>query len=89
MAGMKGMDVDAVQKLGQQMQNKSDDIKTIVNQIQSLVGGAQWVGPDADRFRNDWESNLKNQLNNTADALHGAGQSALNNATEQAGVSDR
>ena len=86
---MKGMDVDAVKLLGDQMKRKGGDIETIIRDINSLVGQAQWEGPDAQRFRSDWQGTLQGQLKTVATALQGAGQSAMNNATEQEGVSNR
>ena len=91
MAGMQGMDVEAVDDLGTKMKLRAEDISQIMNEINALISGSQaiWMGPDADRFRSDWESNLKNQLINVARAVDGAGQSAKNNATEQRDVSQR
>jgi len=91
MAGMQGMDVEAVDDLGTKMKLRAEDITRMMNEINSLITGSRaiWMGPDAERFRSDWESNLKNQLTNVSTALDGAGQSAKNNASEQRDVSQR
>jgi uncharacterized protein YukE len=89
MAGMYGMDVDQIRTLGNQMQQKADEIKQIAQAISSQLQSAQWMGPDAERFRSDWQGQHVTALNNVAEAVRGAGQSALNNATEQEATSSR
>ena len=79
---MQGMDEDAVRKMGNQMKTKGDEIKQIVIQIGSLVDGAQWLGPDGDKFRTDWPT-LKNSITTAADALVDNGNLAVKNADEQ------
>ena len=83
---MKGMDDDAVRTMGNQMKTKGDEIKQIVIQIGSLVEGAQWMGPDADKFKGDWPT-LKNSITTAADALVANGNLAVQNADGQRDVS--
>jgi hypothetical protein len=83
------MDVEAVKTLGDQMKRKAGDIERIIQDVQTLVGGASWEGPDAVRFRDDWQNCLSGNLRTVATALEGAGQSAMNNAQEQHDVSQR
>jgi uncharacterized protein YukE len=82
-----GMNIDEVRHLGQQLQTQSDQIRSIVNQLESAIHSTSWVGPDATTFKNDWWPQHRQHLQAAADGLHGFGQSALNNASEQENVS--
>lgn len=85
---LKGMDEEAVRNMGKQMQTKGDEIKNTVNTIHGLVEGAQWMGPDADKFKGDWPT-LKNSLTTAAQALIDNGNLAIQNADGQRDVSSR
>lgn len=84
-----GMNADAVEQIGRQLQQQADQIQTIVNHINSLVGNMQqnWWGPDAQTFCNDWWPQHRNELAAVGNSINGLGQSALNNASEQRNVS--
>lgn len=82
-----GMIPQEVTELGTLMQQKSDEIKQLVGQIDSKLGATTWEGPDAQRFKGDEWAQHKGALLQAAEVLHGAGQSAINNATEQENVS--
>jgi uncharacterized protein YukE len=87
MALTHGMNIEEVKALGQFLQAKKGEIEQLVSQIQAKVDGAGWEGPDALKFKGDWWPEHKNSLNQIGERLHGFGQSALNNATEQENVS--
>lgn len=93
MAGnMMGMNPDAVENMGRQMQQVSDQIKQqIIPQIDRLVNQipAQWNGKDAQQFQQWWQGQHRKHLLTVSDDLRGLGQSALNNAKEQRDVSGR
>ena len=88
---MHGMDIGAVRNMGQRLQNQhSESIKSLMTEIEGMVNdtSATWVGPDAEKFRGWWPEKRR-ALMAIADDLHGFGQSALNNATEQENTSGR
>ena len=82
-----GMDVPEVRQTGQLMQQISGQIEDLMRQIDGRVRSTSWLGPDADRFKNDWWPKHQATLKNIATELHGLGQSALNNAQEQDDIS--
>lgn len=82
-----GMNPEEVQALGQQLQSVSEQIQQIVSQLEHSVSGTTWVGPDAQQFKTQWWPQHKNHLTSVANDLHGFGQSAKNNASEQLNVS--
>ncbi|WP_208029071.1 alpha/beta fold hydrolase [Rhabdothermincola sediminis] len=92
MAGqMLGMNPDEVEELGRQLQSHAERLRSLVSQITGNVMSTGWVGPDATRFTHEWWPATRAQIIACAEDLHGFGQSALNNATEQrraSGVGD-
>lgn len=87
MTGFLGMDVPAVRNLASQLSAKADEIETIMSMLSSQLSSVQWLGPDADAFRNDWQSVHRVQLTTVAQALRDASTRATNNATQQEQVS--
>jgi hypothetical protein len=83
------MNVEEVRRLGRLLQTKADEIRTLVSQIEGAVHSTTWEGPDARTFKNQWWPEHRSHLNQVANQVHGFGQSALNNAAEQEGVSGR
>ena len=84
-----GMNVNDVEDLGHKLQNNySAQITQCMTQIEQLVNNTNntWVGKDANDFRSWWPAK-RSALKAIAADLHGFGQSALNNASEQKSAS--
>lgn len=86
-SGFSGMNVEEVENLGRLLQQQADHINQVVGQLDSAVHNANWQGQDANTFKGSWWPQHKSQLQQVSEGLHGFGQSALNNATEQRNVS--
>lgn len=82
-----GMNVDEVRALGDLLKRKAGDIRALVSEVESKVHSTAWEGPDARAFKDQWWPEHKQNLNQVAERLEGFGQSAQNNAQEQADVS--
>jgi uncharacterized protein YukE len=80
---MYGQDIEQVQNLSSQLNAKADDIQNVITQLSSAISSVQWMGPDADRFRSDWQSQHTAQLKAVVSALRTASQNAKRNAQEQ------
>jgi uncharacterized protein YukE len=80
-----GMDVDAVEAAGRDLQAKAQSIDTIVSNLDKTVGSlnGSWDGNDAQTFVNEWWPEHKKALTAASSSIAGLGQSALNNASEQ------
>lgn len=78
-----GQDIEQVQQLASQLNAKADDIQNVISQLSSAVSSVHWMGPDADRFRSDWQSQHTAQLKAVVTALRTASQAAKRNAQEQ------
>lgn len=81
----KGMNIEEIEAFGHRLQDHyAAELRSIAVDLNRLVGGSpsQWRGNDADGFRSWWPTK-KQRILAVAEDLHGFGQSALNNASEQ------
>lgn len=78
-----GQDIDQVRQLAGQLNAKAGDIESVISQLTSAVNSVQWMGPDAERFRSDWQGQHVPQLRQVVNALQNASQHATRNANEQ------
>jgi uncharacterized protein YukE len=87
----EGMDVDQVTHVGNQLKQQSDQIDHVISTINGLIHGLNgiWHGKDAVEFEGWWNNQHMPALKNASAAIHGLGQSALNNASDQASASNR
>lgn len=83
MAGFTGMDIEQVKQLSTQMNQKAEEIEQIKQQLTSALNGAQWVGPDQQRFKSEWDGQCVSALTKVAETLRQAGQAAQQNASQQ------
>ena len=88
MAQFTGMDVAAVRQLSQQLTAKADEISNIASQLTNSLQGAQWVGPDRERFLSEWQSQHSTALQRVVEGLRQASQTANRNAQEQESASN-
>lgn len=84
-----GMDVEQVQNLSRQLNQKASEIDNIISTLNSTLQGTDWKGQDAEQFRNDWNSTLTQKLRQVSEALKQAGQRASQNAQEQQAASSK
>ena len=49
-----GMNVDDVEATGRALQARAADIEVLIRDVDRQVGSTSWVGPDAERFKNQW-----------------------------------
>lgn len=80
---MWGLDVQQVRQLSSQLNQKANEIQTILSTLTSALDGTQWQGPDATAFRNEWAGTHSSSLRQVIQALHDASQKAAMNATQQ------
>jgi surface antigen/uncharacterized protein YukE len=80
-----GMDVDAVEAAGRQLQAKAQSIDAIVANLDKTVASLNgvWDGKDAQTFIHEWWPDHRKALATVSQSVGGLGQSALNNASEQ------
>ncbi len=78
-----GADVEQLRQLGKNLQQGADVIESQRNSLTALLDNTQWMGPDADKFKEQWRGEHTNKLNQVADALREAGNRAKQNAEQQ------
>ena len=78
-----GADVQQLKTLGSKLVAGSNEIEQQRNTLNKVLHSTDWKGPDADRFRNEWQSQHMTALQKVAQALDEAGKKATKNANEQ------
>ena len=78
-----GLDVQQVRALSSQLNNKAQDIDSILSQLTNALSQTQWDGPDATQFRGDWSGQHTSALRQVSQALRDAAQKASQNASAQ------
>lgn len=87
MSNMYGLDVQAVRSLGTQLSTEADALEQTLRKLSSSLAQTQWVGPDATKFRNEWDSQHSVALRNVIEALRVTSSNAKSNADAQEQVS--
>ena len=87
MSGFFGADVEQLRILARQLSSEADELLSITTRLGNRIDGVAWRGPDADKFRNDWNTRLVSSLRSAARALHDASGGAETNARQQEEVS--
>jgi hypothetical protein len=78
-----GADIAQLKDLGTKLQAGSAEIEKQKNILGRVLQNTDWKGPDADKFRSEWNGQHANALAKVAQALEEAGKQASRNATQQ------
>jgi hypothetical protein len=78
-----GMNLAEVQHLADQLRARAEQVQALVTAVDGGITHTTWLGPDAERFKNEWWPAHRRHLLDVAEHIGGLGQSAANNATEQ------
>lgn len=87
MSNVWGLDVDQVRRLSSELNNEASTLAGIVAKLTSMLSSTQWSGPDAERFRSDWESVHARALRQAENALRDTADAARRNADQQESAS--
>lgn len=85
MTAFVGMDVEQVEKLGNDLRSQAERIDEIGARIDDLIRqmATVWRGSDAERFADWWSGQHRPALRAVFDAIEGLARSAKNNAEDQ------
>lgn len=83
---IEGLDVQEVQNLSRQMNDAAQQIEGLSSRLTSMLSGTQWIGNDANAFRNDWTGHQA-ALRQVVSSLQAASQAAARNAEQQVAAS--
>ncbi|CAM3656307.1 WXG100 family type VII secretion target [Mycolicibacterium frederiksbergense] len=85
---MEGADVAQLRALATQLTGSAERFDVIAKSLHSLVNGSmQWRGPDAERFRSEWNGASAHVLSRAAQALRDMDKVLRRNADEQVSAS--
>jgi len=82
-----GLDPEQMEALASKMTNEATTISDIATTITSQVNSTWWQGPDAERFKGEWEGTHSTALRNAAEALEQVSQVVRSEAQQQRQVS--
>ncbi len=80
---VSGMDIGQIRSLARNLDAKADAIRGVVDQLTGDVEAASWVGPDRQRFVEQWRHRHAAALRRVADNLDSAARQARQHAAAQ------
>lgn len=83
MNATKGMAVDEVRKMAKQLADAAEEIDRIKEELTNGLEEVDWTGPDADRFRSQWQGEMVPALQSISQAVGELGTTAESNASQQ------
>ncbi len=84
-----GADVNQLKALGSKLQAGSQEIDNQKSMLTKALSSTEWMGPDAEKFRSEWNGEHVANLTRVSQALQQASQQAIRNASDQESASSR
>ncbi|MFF1252431.1 WXG100 family type VII secretion target [Pseudarthrobacter sp. NPDC058329] len=78
-----GADVEQLRQLGSKLNQGATEIESQRANLTSALNNTEWRGPDADKFKDQWNGEYTTRLNQVVEALKEAGNKAKQNADQQ------
>jgi len=82
-----GADVEQLDRLGAKFKEKAADIDQMQSQISAQLTGTWWQRGDADKFRAQWNGDLRGQLTKLKTLLEATATTIARQAAGQRAVS--
>ena len=82
-----GADIEQMQQLEQTLRQQAEALQNIMSTIRSRVQATDWRGPDADRFRSQWDTTHTQNLNRVVSELQQVADTVRSNWMQQQQVS--
>ena len=83
MNATKGMNIEEVRRMSAQLRDAAEEISRIEQDLTSGLADVDWTGPDADRFRGQWQSEMVPALQQIMNSVNELGETAERDASEQ------
>ena len=85
---MKGMDVEAGRQSAQQITQGASELEQLTGRLTQVIEGFEWIGPDAERTRQAWQSDYRTMLTQVVNSLQEFSTLINHQAQEQEQVSN-
>lgn len=82
-----GADVEQLDQLGRRLDEEAQKLKHAISTVTTQVAQTWWKGPDADRFRQDWDSTHRAALARLGESLQLAAQQVRRQAAAHREIS--
>lgn len=82
-----GADVEHLDRLGAKFKEKAADIDQMQSQISAQLTSTWWQGADADKFRAEWNGEVRGQLTKLKALLEATAATVVRQAADQRAVS--
>jgi hypothetical protein len=82
-----GLDVQQAEDLSRLMKTKADDFESSASQLTSNLSTVQWTGNYANRFRDDWNGQARQNLSSIVSMLRDASDALMKHSQAQRQVS--
>lgn len=82
-----GLDVQQAEDLSRLMRTKAEEFESGANLLSTNLGGVQWTGNYANRFRDDWNGSARQNLAQIVAMLREASDALFRHAQAQRSVS--
>lgn len=87
MNATQGMNVEEVKRMSAQLREAAEEITRIEQELTNGLADVDWTGPDAERFRGQWQSEMVPALQQIMNSVNELGDTADRNASEQQSTS--
>mgnify|MGYP001005809488 CR=1 FL=1 len=85
----KGMNPEEGREVAQEIIKTGEQVVEKIDVVTNLVNSVEWVGPDYDAYRDEWNSFVNGAVNNLVEALKSKGDELNQHAEEQGTTSNQ
>ena len=83
MTDWSGGNIDEMNKMADELRNVATEVEALAKELTSVIHAFWWKGPDADRFRSEWDGTHQPSLGRLGSALLGAQDDVRRQADDQ------
>ncbi len=79
----EGMNTDEGREVAQEIMNAGQEVMDLINQVTSRVNGVDWIGPDYESYKEDWNQFVSGAVNGLVEAFQAKGKDLDSQAEQQ------
>ena len=85
----KGMNPEDGREVAQAVTQAGENVLGVIDQLTNLVNSVEWVGPDYEGYREDWNAFVNGPVNDLLEAFRAKGEELTTHAEEQDATSNQ